>query len=26
MTKQVVVWPNELKTGELVHPYEKAQK
>ena len=26
MSKQVVVWPNELKTGELVHPYEKAAK
>jgi len=26
MTRQVVVWPNELKTGELIHPYEKATK
>jgi branched-chain amino acid transport system substrate-binding protein len=24
MQKQIVVWPPELKTGELVHPYEKA--
>jgi branched-chain amino acid transport system substrate-binding protein len=26
MQKQIVVWPPELKTGELVHPYEKAVK
>ena len=26
MSKQIVVWPNELKTGELVHPYDKAAK
>ncbi len=26
MTKQVVVWPPELKTGDLVFPYEKAVK
>ncbi len=24
MQKQVVVWPPELKTGELLYPYEKA--
>ena len=26
MSKQVVVWPPEQKTGELVHPFEKAAK
>ena len=26
MAKQIVVWPPELKTGELVHPFEKAAK
>ena len=26
MGKQIVVWPPELKTGELVHPFEKAAK
>ena len=26
MSKQIVVWPPELKTGELIHPYEKAAK
>ncbi len=26
MKKQIVVWPAELKTGELVHPYEQAAK
>lgn len=26
MSKQIVVWPPELKTGELIHPYEKAVK
>jgi branched-chain amino acid transport system substrate-binding protein len=26
MQKQIVVWPPELKTGELVHPYDKALK
>ena len=26
MQKQIVVWPPELKTGELVHPYEKVVK
>ena len=26
MAKQIVVWPPEFKTGELVHPFEKAAK
>jgi branched-chain amino acid transport system substrate-binding protein len=26
MSKQIVVWPPELKTGELIHPFEKAMK
>ena len=26
MQKQIVVWPPELKTGELLHPYEKASQ
>jgi len=26
MSKQIVVWPPELKTGELIHPYEKAAR
>jgi branched-chain amino acid transport system substrate-binding protein len=26
MKKQIVVWPPELRTGELVYPYEKATK
>ena len=26
MQKQIVVWPPELKTGELVYPYEKVVK
>jgi hypothetical protein len=26
MSRQVVVWPPELKTGNLIYPYDQATK